>query len=86
MNEPKKASGSTQVRIESTIEGSRNLSKSTFVPRPDAKIIVYKAHLFRMQIPYNKNAPFPSITSATMLNNYQYNLKLTRSVVPILDQ
>ena len=37
-------------------------------------------------IPFNKNASLPGGSSATMLNNYQYNFKLVRSVIPILSR
>ena len=37
-------------------------------------------------IPFNPNAPLLDQLSATMLNNFDYNLKLTRSIVPILDR
>ena len=37
-------------------------------------------------IPFNKDVSLLSGSSATMLNNYQYNLKLARSIVLVLDQ
>ena len=37
-------------------------------------------------IPFNKDVSFLSGSSATMLNNYQYNLKLARSIVLVPDR
>ena len=60
----------TRACTESTSKGSRSLLESIFSPKPDDKIILYKGFLFGMQIPFDKNALFPSNTTATMLNNY----------------
>ena len=42
--------------------------------------------LFRPIILFNKDAPFSSKTSASLLSNPMYSLKLARSVVFVLDR
>ena len=82
--ESKDALPSTRPHIEST-EGIEALS--IFVaPVPDDRLVIHRNPLYGMMIPFDKNASLLSQSSATMLNNYQYNLKLARSVVLIPDR
>ena len=51
----------------------------------DERLVIHPYPLFGPMIPFNKDAPFLSKTSASLLNNPMYSLKPTRSVFPILD-
>ena len=55
------------------------------VPVPDDRLVIHRNPLYRIMIPFDKNASLLSQSSAIMLNNYQYNLKLAWSVVSVLD-
>ena len=50
--------------------------ESMFDPRLVTQVIVYKGLLFGTQVPHKLDASFLNNTTTTMLNNYQYNLKL----------
>ena len=52
----------------------------------DTKLVIHANPLFGPQIPYKKDAPFPSTGTATLLNNPSYSLRLARSVVPVPDR
>ena len=71
-------------RTEST-KGSTIFPVST-APATDERLVIYPHPLFGTMISFNKDAPLPSTTSATLLNNPLYNLKLARSVVLVLDR
>ena len=48
-----------------------------FVAEVSAERLVVHSHpLFGLMVPFNKNAPFPSKNSASLLGNPMYNLKL----------
>ena len=49
------------------------------------RLVVHPHPLFGEMVPYKKDAMFPSKSSATLLNNPMYSLKLARSVVPVPD-
>ena len=49
----------------------------------DERLVIHPHPLFRPMIPFNKDAPFSSKTSDSLLSNPMYSLKLARSVVPI---
>ena len=49
------------------------------------RLVVHVQPLFGPMIPFNKNAHFPS-KNTSLLGNPMYNLKLVRSVVPVLDR
>ena len=51
----------------------------------DSRLVIHPHPLFGDMIPYKKDAPFPSGSSATILNNPMYCLKLARSIVPVPD-
>ena len=53
---------------------------------PDTRLVIHPYPLFGPHIPYKKDAPYPSTGTTTLLNNPLYNLKLARSVVPVLDR
>ena len=50
------------------------------------RLVVHSQPLFRPMIPFNKNAPFPSKNSVSLLGNSLYNLKLAQSIVPVPDR
>ena len=50
------------------------------------RLVVHPRPLFEPMVPFNKNAPFPSKNSASLLGNPMYNLKLARSVVLVSDR
>ena len=50
------------------------------------RLVIHSHPLFEPMVPFNKNAPFPSKNSASLLGNPMYNLKLARSVVPVPDR
>ena len=50
------------------------------------RLVIHSHPLFEPIVPFNKNAPFPSKNSASLLGNPMYNLKLARSVVPVPDR
>ena len=52
----------------------------------DSRLVIHPHPLFEDMIPYKKDAPFPSGSCATLLNNPLYCLKLARLVVPVLDR
>ena len=70
-------------RIEST-EGATILPVS-IVPATDEILVIHPHPLFETMIPFNKDAHVPSKTSASLLSNPMYNLKLARSIVPVPD-
>ena len=47
----------------------------------DTRLVIHPHPLFEPHIPYKKDALYPSIGTATLLNNPLYSLKLARSVV-----
>ena len=51
--------------------------------RLDTQLTVYKGPLFGTLIPSKPDAPFLNNNTSIMLNNYQYNLKVARLIVPI---
>ena len=55
-------------------------------PILNKKLVIHKNSLYGTMVHFNKDVSLPSGSSAMMLNNYQYNLKLARSVVQIPDQ
>ena len=67
------------------VDGSAILLVST-TPTTDERLVIHPYLLFGIMIPFNKDAPLPSTTSATLLNNPLYNLKLTHSVVSVPDR
>ena len=52
----------------------------------DSRLVIHPHPLFGEMVPYKKDAMFPSKSSATLLNNPMYSLKLVRSVVPVPDR
>ena len=58
----------------------------SIVPTTDERLVIHPYSLFGTMIPFNKDAPVPSKNSASLLSNPMYNLKLTRSVVPVPDR
>ena len=55
-------------------------------PVPNDKLVIHKSQLYGTMVPFNKDASLLSNSSAIMLNNYQYNLKLACSIVPVSDR
>ena len=53
---------------------------------PDSRLVIHPHPLFGPHVPYKKEISYPSTGTATLLNNPLYNLKLARSVVPVLDR
>ena len=49
----------------------------------DARLVIHTHSLFGPMIAFKKDAPFPSCSSASLLNNPMYNLKLAHSVNPL---
>ena len=52
----------------------------------DSRIVIHLHPLFGEMISYKKDAPFPNKSSATLLNNLMYSLKLACSVVSVPDR
>ena len=52
----------------------------------DSRLVIHPHPFFREMISYKKDALFPNNSSATLLNNLMYPLKLARSVVFIPDR
>ena len=52
----------------------------------DSRLVIHLHSLFGDMIPYKKDALFSSGSSATLLNNPPYWLKLARSIVPVPDR
>ena len=75
---------STRSHTESVVE-TLTLSVST-TPALDLGFVIHKHPLFGTIIPFNLNASLLDQSSATMLNNFYYNLKLARSIVLVLDR
>ena len=50
------------------------------------RLVIYPHPLFGTMIPFNKDTALPSNTSAMLLNNPIYNIKLACSVVLVLDR
>ena len=53
---------------------------------PDSRLVIHPHPLFGPHVPYKKDAPYPSIGTAILLNNPLYSLKLARSIVPVPDR
>ena len=52
----------------------------------DMRLLIHPHPFFGLNISFKKDAPFPSSSSASFLNNLMYNLKLARSIVPVPDR
>ena len=52
----------------------------------DSRFVIHPHSLFEKMVPYKKNVLFPSKSSATLLNNPMYSLKLACSIVPVPDR
>ena len=52
----------------------------------DPRLVIHTHSLFGSMIPFKKDAPFSSSSSASLLNNPIYNLKLACSFVPVPDR
>ena len=78
------ALSATRLRTES-IEEIEALPISVALVLDD-KLVIHRNHLFGIMVFFDKNASLLSQSSATMLNNYQYNLKLARSIILVLDR
>ena len=52
----------------------------------DSRLVIHPHPLFGEMVSYKKDTLFPSKSSATLLNNPMYSLKLARLVVPVPDR
>ena len=52
----------------------------------NSRLVIHPHPLFGDMVPFKKDALFSSQGTATLLNSPLYALKLTRSVVPVLDR
>ena len=52
----------------------------------DSRLVIHPHPLFGEMVPYKKDTSFPSKSSATLLNNPMYSLKLACSIVPVPDR
>ena len=84
VRESKKAPMPTQSHTELVVETPTILVSTTLTT--NLGLVIHKHSLFGTMIPFNLIALLPDQSSATMLNNFYYNLKLARSIVPILDR
>ena len=67
-------------------EGAVEMFPVFAVEITNERLMIHPHPLFGPMIPFNKDAHLPSKTSASLLNNPMYNLKLARSVIPIPDR
>ena len=81
IEESGKAPPTTRERMESA-KGMEILSVSA-ASIPDDKLVIHKNPLYKTMNSFNKDVSLPRWSSTTMLNNYQYNLKLMRLVIPV---
>ena len=52
-----------------------------YYPKTDERMVIHPQPLFGTMIPFNKDACIPSSSTATLLSNPMYNLKLARSTI-----
>ena len=52
----------------------------------DSRLVIHPHPFFGPHIPFKRDIPFSSGSSASLLNNPMYNIKLAHSVIPVLDR
>ena len=84
MEEPIEAPPTTRQRTG--LEGTIAILPISTAEVTSEKLMIHPHSLFVPMIPFNKDAPFLSKTSASLLSNPMYSLKLARSVVLVPDR
>ena len=84
MGEPVETSLATWQHTDS--EGAVAMVPVPMSEVSDARLVIHPRPLFGPTIPFKRDAPFSSGSSASLLNNPMYNIKLARSVVLVLDR